>query len=94
MTSPSGRAGGSAPAVKKIVEKRDQYEGVVKKIIEEGITRKEFKNIDPKISAMALFGMCNWATLWLRPQGRLSVDSILDIFADIYLGGLTDPQGE
>jgi AcrR family transcriptional regulator len=84
----------SGENLKKIVEKRDQYEGVVKKIIEEGIKGKEFKDIDPKISAMALFGMCNWATIWLRPQGRLSVDNILDIFADIYLGGLTNPQGD
>lgn len=83
----------SGENLRRIIEKRDQYEGLVQKIIEEGISRKEFKDIDPKIAAMGLFGMCNWATIWLRPQGRLSVDEILDIFADIYLGGLTNPEG-
>jgi len=82
----------SGDNLRTIIEKRDQYEGLVQKIIEEGIRKKEFRVIDPNISTKALFGMCNWATIWLRPQGRMSVEDIIDIFTDIYLGGLTNPQ--
>lgn len=78
--------------LKKISKKRDRYENMVESIIQEGIENKEFKKFDSKISTMALFGICNWATTWLRPNGRLPIDEIAEIFSTIYLEGLCCPK--
>ena len=76
------------PNLEKISKKRDEYERMVELIIKEGITSGEFKSFDSKISTMALFGICNWATTWLKPHGKLSVDEIADAFSAIFLEGL------
>jgi len=73
---------------KKILKKRDQYEDMVASILQEGMKNKEFKNLDLTISTMALFGICNWATTWLKVNGRLSIDEIAEILSTIYLEGL------
>jgi len=78
--------------LKKIIKKRDNYEKMVETIIQKGIANKEFKNLDSRISALALFGICNWATNWLKPRGRLSIDEISDILSEIFLQGLCRPK--
>jgi len=78
--------------LKKIIIKRDTYEKMVETIIQEGVANKEFKDLDSKISVLAFFGICNWATNWLRPRGRLSVDEISDILSEIFLEGFCRPK--
>ena len=67
---------------------------MVEAIIQEGIRNKELKNLDVKISTMALFGMCNWASTWYRPHGRLSIDEIAQVISSIYLEGMASPANK
>jgi AcrR family transcriptional regulator len=71
------------------VTKRDQFEGFVRGIIQEGVNRGEFQTTDVSIAAEALLGMVNWMTRWYRAEGRLSAEQIADLFADLFLRGLS-----
>jgi AcrR family transcriptional regulator len=74
--------------LEEMLKKRKEYEEIIKSIFEAGIKNKEFKNLDPKIATMAFFGICNWATTWLMPNGRLTIEEIADILSNIYLEGI------
>jgi len=74
---------------KMILKKRASYERIFQSIIKEGIRKKEFKEMDVNMMSMAFLGMCNWATTWLNPNGRLSIEKIVDIFAEIFLDGIS-----
>jgi AcrR family transcriptional regulator len=43
--------------------------------------------------AMILFGMINWTFTWLRPDGPLAYRDMAKIVTDIYLHGVTNPEG-
>lgn len=60
-----------------IVASRDAYDTSLRAIIERardaGATRPD---VDPRLSALAIFGMLNWLIVWYRPGGRFGVDEI------------------
>ena len=47
-----------------------------------------FHTADPKMSALQIFGMCNYAWTWYQPDGSQSVEEIARLFARNILGGL------
>ena len=51
------------------VVKRDRYERFFRRILEDGIARRGVPPQDPRLSAVALLGMCNPAVRWYRPDG-------------------------
>ena len=42
----------------------------------------------PKPLTMLLFGMINWLFTWMKPDGTLDHESVAEIVADLFLGGL------
>jgi hypothetical protein len=36
--------------------------------------------------------MCNWAYTWLDPGGKRSIEDLADLFADIFLHGISAPE--
>lgn len=75
--------------LEQIKVKRDYYERLVTMVIQAGIDSGEFRqDVDPKIAAFALFGMCNWTYSWYRPSGRFNHEEIARQFIRIYLGGM------
>lgn len=73
-----------------IKEKRDAYEKSVRSIIEAGIARGEFREVDPRMATLALAGMCNWAYQWYDPEGPLSSREVAHIFWRILIGGIEE----
>ena len=67
------------------------YVGLVAEIIRQiQMENKElFKDIDPKIAALAIFGMCNWAVHWYDRDGECKLKDLEDYFFRILTGGLT-----
>jgi TetR/AcrR family transcriptional regulator, cholesterol catabolism regulator len=66
--------------------KRDRYQELIFKAIEDGIECGEFrKELPVPIISMAIFGMVNWIYKWYQKSGRYSVEEIADIYADIIL---------
>jgi NAD(P)-dependent dehydrogenase (short-subunit alcohol dehydrogenase family)/AcrR family transcriptional regulator len=75
---------------RKIIAMRDEYETLFRSILETGVSRQEFKAIDPKIVGFAIIGALNWMPHWYTQSGALSKDEIADVFADYLVGALVD----
>ncbi len=72
----------------EVVGWRDAYERIVRGILDEGIRTGAFRAPDGKLAALALLGALNWAAVWWRPDGALSVDEVARRIADVFLRGL------
>jgi AcrR family transcriptional regulator len=66
----------------------EQHARLLEQIIKEGITTKDFRAVDTKMTAHAILGMCNWLYQWYSPEGRLKPHEIAEIFSDLVIGGL------
>jgi AcrR family transcriptional regulator len=68
--------------------KRDGYQARVEAIVRRGIEAGEFRDVDPRLTTLAVFGMCNWAYQWYRPDGPLSARAIAERYFDLLFEGL------
>jgi TetR/AcrR family transcriptional regulator, cholesterol catabolism regulator len=69
-------------------EQRVRYMAIVSDILAQGVTEGVFSTDDPKMSALQVFGMCNYAWTWYSPDGPQSAEEIARLFARNILGGL------
>lgn len=74
-------------------EQRTRYTAILSEILRQGVDEGAFQTADPKMSALQIFGMCNYAWTWYRPDGSQSVEEIARLFARNILGGLTCRPG-
>ncbi|MFQ5527832.1 MAG: TetR/AcrR family transcriptional regulator [Thermoanaerobaculia bacterium] len=79
----------SAAWHERIVQLRDDYEGSVRELIEDGIAEGVFKSVDPGSATLAILGALNWTVKWFRQDGKKSASEIGSEFADLLVGGLT-----
>jgi len=78
---------------KKVVHERDQYEGLWRKVITEGIEQGYFRSdLDVAMTARGMLGMCNWMIKWYKPKGQWSPYQVADVFANIALQGITSTR--
>lgn len=62
-----------------------------RKILMEGIEKEVFrKELDLKITAQAIIGMCHWMYKWYKKDGRLSTDQIAEVFSEFALNGIKE----
>jgi AcrR family transcriptional regulator len=52
-------------------------------VIARGAQIGHFRPVDPRLSAFAILGMCNWTAWWFKPSGRLSLQQVADGIADL-----------
>lgn len=71
-----------------IVAYRDEYERVIKDIIQEGIDQEIFAPDDVKILSYAILALCTAGATWYKPGGRLTADAIATIYEHFTLNGL------
>jgi AcrR family transcriptional regulator len=57
-------------------------------VIRRGVASGQFRAVDPKVSAFAVIGMCNWTAWWYRADGSRSADDIAHILTDFALRAL------
>ncbi|MTB83469.1 TetR family transcriptional regulator [Nocardioides sp. zg-578] len=72
-------------------KKRDEYFNSVRRLFEVGVERGELEG-DPRLSSMALFGMCNWAYQWYDASGELTTSDVARYFHGILMRGLAASQ--
>ena len=66
-----------------------RYEEFWQQILTQGVKMGEFPpELDVKVAAFAIIGMCNWMHRWYRRDGRLSIDEIIQQFSRLVLNGL------
>lgn len=73
---------------KRYVALRDKVETGVRKLIEEGIARKEFRPTRVPLAGFAILGSINWMPKWHRPDGPLEAREVADTFVDFFIRGL------
>ena len=65
------------------------YERVIEGVIREGVKAGEFAPAtNPRLATLALLGMCNEATKWIRTRRGASVPATTESFCDLLLRGL------
>jgi AcrR family transcriptional regulator len=69
--------------------RRREYERQVEAVLQAGIDSGDFRDIDPRLTALAWLGMHNYTYLWLKVDGRLSARDVAKPFADIFIRGIT-----
>ncbi len=74
----------------KIVRKRDIYDRMFRRVIQDGIDRGIFVECDVALASFYILGFVNYVPHWYRPNGRLSMEDISLSLADLALGGLLD----
>jgi TetR/AcrR family transcriptional regulator, cholesterol catabolism regulator len=72
-------------------ERRRRYEQRVEAVLQAGVDSGEFRDLDPRLTAMAWLGMHNYTYLWLKPGGPLSARDIAKPFAEIFMRGIESP---
>jgi AcrR family transcriptional regulator len=73
---------------------RVAYTDILVGVLRDGVRRGVLHTDDPRMTALHIFGMCNYAWTWYRPAGPQSVEQIAAQFARDILGGLIHPAGE
>jgi AcrR family transcriptional regulator len=75
---------------KYILSLRDRYEFLVQELLQNGMDRDVFRRSDVKISSYALIAMCTEVATWFRPDGRLTVQQVVDIYSEMISRGLLE----
>ena len=75
-------------------ERRRGYERRVEAVLQAGVDAGEFRELQPRLTAMAWLGMHNYTYLWLKAGGPLSARDVAKPFADIFMRGIASPTPE
>lgn len=79
----------SQPYLREFLLLRINYINRFKKIIEEGVSKGEFKaTIDKKLAVMTLFSSLNWMPLWYDPSSAIDPNELGKQLADMLVNGL------
>jgi AcrR family transcriptional regulator len=68
--------------------RRREYERRVENVLQAGVDCGEFRDLDPRLTALAWLGMHNYSYLWLKPGGSLTARDIAKPFTEIFLRGI------
>ena len=67
----------------------DKYVELWTQILEQGSRDGQFHVEQPKVTALAILGACNWVYRWYRESGQLSPTEIARVFSTLFLSGLS-----
>ena len=70
-------------------DRRREYERAVEQILADGIKTRDFRKLDPALTARAWLGMHNYTYLWLKSDGTLSGPEVAKRFAQIFISGIS-----
>lgn len=76
------------PRREEFLARRNEYERIMRSIVEEGIDAGAFQDVDPKFATLLILSAVNWMYQWYRPDGPLSADEIADRFITLIFSGL------
>lgn len=79
----------TGPFAREIILRKKAYERYFERIVEEGQVAGVFRvDVDAKIVAFGLLGMCNWLSQWYRAGGQYPPQQIASMFERMVRGGL------
>src|SRR6266567_6101954 len=71
-----------------ILSLRDHYESLLQDLLRDGMEQGVFRVSDVKVSSYAIIAMCTEVSTWFRPNGRLSVQQVIDLYSQMITQGL------
>ena len=74
---------------KKIVDYRDSYDRIIRKIIRKGIDAGCFPEIDEKLAGFMIASMITRTRIWYHPKKGVSVPELADFIFKFALDGLS-----
>jgi len=77
------------PLLRKVVSKRDAYEGLIRRILRAGIAEGAFRETDEKLAALSLLGALNWTVVWWKPEGGRDLEAVASHIAETFLTGIS-----
>jgi hypothetical protein len=73
----------------QIKAKRDAYEAMLIRIIEDGIAGGDFRpDVDVRFATLLTLSAGNWTYAWYRPDGGMTPRDIGERFAELIIKGL------
>jgi TetR/AcrR family transcriptional regulator, cholesterol catabolism regulator len=72
--------------------RRREYERTVEAVLKAGVDSGDFRDLEPRLTALAWLGMYNYTYLWLKPGGTLSARDVAKPFAEIFLAGIVNSK--
>lgn len=63
------------------------------KIMADGATSGEFRDIDARTAALAVLGIASWTSWWYSPSGRKTPEELVELLVDIALNGVIRAEG-
>ena len=72
--------------------RRRRYEERVEAVLQAGVDSGEFRDVHPRLTALAWLGMHNYTYLWLKPGGLMSARDVAKPFADIFIRGIANER--
>jgi AcrR family transcriptional regulator len=75
-----------------VVESRDAYEAVFRRIVEDGVRAKALHAADVRLATYGILAMGTHVADWYSPRGRLSLDEIASVHSDFALRALTTAE--
>lgn len=74
---------------KAIIELRDSYDAILRKILRRGINRGDFADFDEQIFGYFISSVIIRSNLWFSPNGKYSEDEIADMMVKFVNKGIT-----
>ncbi len=69
-----------------------EYDALWVDLVRQGQAEGVFRpDLDPKVVAYGLLGMCNWLARWFDPAKSISIDTIIETFFTMSADGLCIP---
>lgn len=73
---------------KRIVERRDRYQQIIRDVIDRGMACEEFDCDDAGLATNAILVQCTGVASWYRPRGRLSLEAVAHAHAQLVINSL------
>jgi TetR/AcrR family transcriptional regulator, cholesterol catabolism regulator len=70
-------------------KRRDEYEGLFRTILREGVKSGDFAKGDEKFAALVVLSALNWTHQWYKPEGPLTAEQVGEMLADLLMHGLS-----
>jgi AcrR family transcriptional regulator len=78
-----------SPHRKQVLDARDHYESVFRRVLGEGVADGSFRvDLDPKTASIFILSVLNAIERWYSPQGSLDRDALVDALAEFALSAL------
>ena len=61
------------------------------RVIRDGVARSRFRAVDPVVTALSIFGMCDAPAQWFKPGGRLEAQQVAADIADLAIAMVRRP---